>query len=428
MRCFLLTFFCLSHALFSQSTGHLFRIVENGRFGFIDGKGKVVINPQFRFAGDFYGGLAKARSDSGYGFINPRGEFVIPPVYDYADDFYDTTAMVVFQSKKYFVNKRGKLLPFTDSSYAALKNYYKETFAVCDTPLIIMSGWEYHTYQISDYRRNNVRATYFDEMERRFPLYENSSSPSVFRQELMLVVKNGNLCYVDTSGHVVWQAFHLEKPKGQALNLDFRIHQNGNCVVFPAVREKYQKGLFDLDSMDFFSLRAFPNEKVINQDGILCMNVRLIHHSRYNDTIIIRNPYLFFILEIKTSQGKWVPFESRCGTPCLSLFSEKKPDTLVTIPSGYFWTFQLPTYEGTHKAQFRYCMHWLLDKVYSNEFEGNYNLAQLINRGIEYSGNLILDNFGQQKASHEYFLKEVEDYNWCGVNFPRQQCYDDNVK
>jgi hypothetical protein len=41
-----------------------------GKWGFINKKGKIVINPQFDFALPFFGGLAPIEIDGRWGFIS----------------------------------------------------------------------------------------------------------------------------------------------------------------------------------------------------------------------------------------------------------------------------------------------------------------------------------------------------------------------
>lgn len=57
-----------------------FRIRENGKWGYIDKDGNVVINPQFGFTWDFSEGLAVVRigdEKSGkYGYIDKTGKIV----------------------------------------------------------------------------------------------------------------------------------------------------------------------------------------------------------------------------------------------------------------------------------------------------------------------------------------------------------------
>lgn len=57
------------------------------KMGFVDTSGKLVIPCSFETVGDFYHGLAKAKSGKLYGYINENGEFVINPQFDDVGDF-----------------------------------------------------------------------------------------------------------------------------------------------------------------------------------------------------------------------------------------------------------------------------------------------------------------------------------------------------
>lgn len=57
-------------------------IEEPTGWGFVNSENLVVIEPVFRWVGDFYEGRAEVESESGMGVINREGEFVIPPLYD----------------------------------------------------------------------------------------------------------------------------------------------------------------------------------------------------------------------------------------------------------------------------------------------------------------------------------------------------------
>jgi hypothetical protein len=72
----------------------LLPIKKDGRIGFVNLQGKVVIPSKFRKVGNFSEGLAPARLEGLYGYIDQRGEYVIPPIYDYAEDFSDGVAIV----------------------------------------------------------------------------------------------------------------------------------------------------------------------------------------------------------------------------------------------------------------------------------------------------------------------------------------------
>lgn len=57
----------------------LARVNLGNQVGFIDKTGQYVINPQFYEAGDFHEGLAAVRADGGWGFINKAGSYAIKP-------------------------------------------------------------------------------------------------------------------------------------------------------------------------------------------------------------------------------------------------------------------------------------------------------------------------------------------------------------
>jgi len=57
------------------------------KMGFVDTTGKVVIPCSFDTVGDFFCGMAKAKSGKLYGFINDKGEFVIAPQFEDVGDF-----------------------------------------------------------------------------------------------------------------------------------------------------------------------------------------------------------------------------------------------------------------------------------------------------------------------------------------------------
>lgn len=54
----------------------------NGGWGYIDRSGRRAIKPRYWFADDFSEGLAQVMIDGKFGFINNRGEMVIPPRFD----------------------------------------------------------------------------------------------------------------------------------------------------------------------------------------------------------------------------------------------------------------------------------------------------------------------------------------------------------
>jgi hypothetical protein len=98
----------------SFSEGLAFFEVKNkytgSKYGFIDTKGEVVIEPQFARAEFFYEGLCAAQdwdSDK-WGFIDKTGKFVVKPQYDEVERFSEGLGQVAVGDKWGFVDKTGK--------------------------------------------------------------------------------------------------------------------------------------------------------------------------------------------------------------------------------------------------------------------------------------------------------------------------------
>ena len=99
--------------LFSFHNG-LSCVKQNGKYGFIDKKGKVVVPFQFDdTAYSFSDGLTYVKREGKYGFIDKKGKVIIPFQFDDAESFSDGLAKVRQNDKYGFVDKEGKVVvPF----------------------------------------------------------------------------------------------------------------------------------------------------------------------------------------------------------------------------------------------------------------------------------------------------------------------------
>ena len=86
-------------------------VVElNGKYGFIDKSGKVVIPIKYDDAWSFSEGLAEVSLNWKYGFIDKSGKVIIPIKYDYAWSFSEGLAKVTLNWKYGFIDKSGKVI------------------------------------------------------------------------------------------------------------------------------------------------------------------------------------------------------------------------------------------------------------------------------------------------------------------------------
>src|ERR1039458_8896180 len=67
----------------------IFPVSINGKIGYINPAGKVVIPPQFLDAGRFEDGLAPVLAGNAWGYIDKDGKLDIAPQFDVADPFSD---------------------------------------------------------------------------------------------------------------------------------------------------------------------------------------------------------------------------------------------------------------------------------------------------------------------------------------------------
>ncbi|MDZ8069153.1 MAG: WG repeat-containing protein [Nostoc sp. DedQUE08] len=82
------------------------------KYGYINKTGKVIIQPQFDKAWQFYQGLAlvKIGSEFSYGYINKIGQLIILPQFKFASNFYEGLAEVLIAGKCGYIDKSGQLV------------------------------------------------------------------------------------------------------------------------------------------------------------------------------------------------------------------------------------------------------------------------------------------------------------------------------
>lgn len=136
-------------------------VVQNGKYGYIDHQGKIVIRPQFVWGIDFWQGLADVyvcgrvvsldssgafhprrvalagelapkRIDRKVGFVDAGGQFKIPPTFDEALPFSEGLAAIKVDNKWGFIDTEGHLA--IRPQFAAAF-YFREGVATVDSEL-----------------------------------------------------------------------------------------------------------------------------------------------------------------------------------------------------------------------------------------------------------------------------------------------------
>ncbi len=255
----------------------LFRIVQNGKWGYIDPTGKIVIAPRFEQATSFTEGMARIKVGKLFGFIDVTGKLVVPARYPAASDYSEGLARVMVGSKWGFIDKSGRMVipaifsdasDFGDGAFSAAlqpmtqgKRHYRladRTGKFFSPPnLNVVSTFSEGLAQIRggerDYKSGYVNKQWEVVIE---PQYGNASS---FREGLAVVdTEIGKSFVIDKSGKIVISNygvtlqgfseglipfFQLDDKSGESLHgfLD----KNGVVVIKPRFQdaENFSEGL-----------------------------------------------------------------------------------------------------------------------------------------------------------------------------------------
>ncbi len=99
----------------------LFPVSKNGKYGFINKKGKIVIEPKFDYAWKFREGLAMVGKTNRYGCVNKKGDIVIPIKFDRLGWQFSEGRMQFYKEVKQrwgFINKKGEIVIEARFNYA----------------------------------------------------------------------------------------------------------------------------------------------------------------------------------------------------------------------------------------------------------------------------------------------------------------------
>lgn len=104
-----LTFSCEAHGQSSSLSPPLRPIQQNGKWGYIDSTGRIVVKPQFAWAEEFSEGLAAFENEDGkHGYIDETGRIVIDPKFDSWTGFSEGLAAVSADLEWGFIDKTGR--------------------------------------------------------------------------------------------------------------------------------------------------------------------------------------------------------------------------------------------------------------------------------------------------------------------------------
>ena len=89
------------------------------KWGLIDETGKYIIDPKFEYLGSVHNGLSSFRENDKYGFVDINGHEIIKPKFDWVDEFSEGLCAVRNDKGKHgFIDNTGKLIIDFQFQYA----------------------------------------------------------------------------------------------------------------------------------------------------------------------------------------------------------------------------------------------------------------------------------------------------------------------
>lgn len=211
----------------------LYPVIQNGRYGFMNGQGKLMIPSMYNEVGPFQEGLAVVSKDDKFGIIDKKNQVVVDFQYDEILEFVQNRAVVRKGDKYGVIDRLGKLIfPLiyedisvrTDGLYEVILEGKGQFF-----------DGEYQTQIVTE---GPVISTFSQRMSQEHPEFEFIGE--LDDQSNRAIVKmNGQLNYIDSTGKVMLSS-NLEW-FSDALNVA-KFH-NG----FAVYRKKEKYGLIDLN-------------------------------------------------------------------------------------------------------------------------------------------------------------------------------------
>jgi hypothetical protein len=224
----------------------LFPVKVGSKYGYINREGKIVVPPQYEYAGPFSEGLAPVNIGGGnkvdfmgkpfdgvWGFIDEKGDIVLNPVYDFV--YFDFTTPG-FEEGKCIVSLDDKVgfIDDTGAMVITLKGDFKESYGFSEGLAAVCCN-------VKD---GEAKWGYLNEMGWVIAPQFDRATP--FREGLALVVMDDKYTFIDKQGALVvkWfdgpAGFFSEGLAPAAVNEKWGyIDREGRFVIKPQFEEAY---------------------------------------------------------------------------------------------------------------------------------------------------------------------------------------------
>ena len=176
--------------LFNES---LVTVCKDGKWGYMNKSGEIVIKCQFDDAGLFTeDGLARIKIGEKYGFVDKTGTFITNPQYDWASSFSDGFAVIQQGDLYGYINTDGKI---------AINPQYDEAYSFGNGYAIVVVGENWGI--IDEAGKYVINPQYGAEYYDTYSIaYELSNADNV-KKVLLPAMKNEKYGYIDIKGNTV---------------------------------------------------------------------------------------------------------------------------------------------------------------------------------------------------------------------------------
>ncbi|AJA49357.1 hypothetical protein CPAST_c32910 [Clostridium pasteurianum DSM 525 = ATCC 6013] len=231
----------------------------DGKFGYINEKGEVVINPQFGSVEAFHNDVAVVNSstdfENKYGLIDKKGNFIIQPIYNDVKLLNEDMAAV------------GKAIDENNPSKGS-------KYAIADTKGKLITDFIY--YGISDYKNGlasvyNDTCTFFVDKEGK----EVSSLPKVkgsgvmtLLDDIVKVDVDNRVSYLNKNGDIIWKQNTEVILKDQYKIQEIKYNPNRNYLLYYpevlGIRDKKRQRHINKKIADLAGVKKIGSEEQLD--------------------------------------------------------------------------------------------------------------------------------------------------------------------
>jgi hypothetical protein len=245
-----------------------FKQSQNEKFGFIDEKGNIVIEPQFSGVQSFKNGRAIVNIaddyQNQYGLINRNGKFIIKPNYNH---------LIGLGENRFALGK----------AYNPEKPFLGSTYSVADGDGHLLTGFIYN--QISDYKDGfasayNDQFTFFIDKTgiraESLPMVSGSGTLT-FDKTLIKGEIDYRLFYLKSDGELVWEQNTLIPLSNGKMIMEHKFKPNKDYLVyFPQIKGMAE---INLALRVLAGVKEVPSNKQLESNYVGDFNVPFHHKN-----------------------------------------------------------------------------------------------------------------------------------------------------